>query len=333
MLRRTALRPLSIATALAACTAVIAGCGSSAQEAATASGGATPEVTNSSEGGYSGEAMVKTGISYASTSPSQTLDLYLPEGDGEPLPVVLLIHGGAFKMGSSQMERANAEALVAAGFAAVAVNYRLSGEALFPAGAQDVKAAVRWVRANAATYGLDADAIGAWGESAGGWMANMLGVTGDQETVFDDDSLGNAGQSDAVQAVVSWFGPTNFATMDEQAAEVAACGGSAEVHSVAGSPESTWLGGALAAKPAETGQANLGAYAATAGTLPAFYFAHGDADCNVPLGQSEELMAAVQSAGGSASLSVLSGARHADPAFQSTQTEPTIAFLTATLAG
>ena len=192
---------------------------------------------------------------------------------------------------------------------------------------------MRWVRANAATYGFDTDAIGAWGESAGGWMANMLGVTGDQATVFDDDSLGNADQSDAVQAVVSWFGPTNFATMDEQAAQVTACGGSAEVHNVAGSPESTWLGGALATKPQETAQADLGAYTATAAALPAFYFAHGDADCNVPLGQSEELKAAVTSAGGSATLTVLPGARHADPAFQSTQTEPTIAFLAATLAG
>ena len=134
MLLRPSLRPLSVAASLAACSALIAGCASSAQEAAPATSGATPGAAASSEGGYSGEETVKTGIAYATTSPSQTLDLYLPQGDGEPLPVVLLIHGGAFKMGSSQMEQANAEALVAAGFAAVAVNYRLSGEALFPGG-------------------------------------------------------------------------------------------------------------------------------------------------------------------------------------------------------
>ena len=188
----------------------------------------------------------QTGVAYASTSPSQTLDLYLPASDGSTAaPVVVLIHGGAFAMGDSGMEAGLAQTLVQQGFAVAAVNYRLSGEALYPAGAQDVKAAVRWLRANAAQYGLDPDKFAAWGQSAGGWMATMLGVTGDQATIFDDDSLGNPDQSDAVQAVVSWYGPVDFATMDEQAADVTACAGQSQVHGTADSPESQWLGEAV----------------------------------------------------------------------------------------
>ena len=109
--------------------------------------------------------------------------------------MVLLIHGGAFAGGDASMEAGYAQTLASQGIAAASVNYRLSGEAPYPAGAQDVKAAVRWLRANAAQYGLDPNNIGAWGQSAGGWMANMLGATGDQQTIFDDPALGNADQS------------------------------------------------------------------------------------------------------------------------------------------
>ncbi len=199
--------------------------------ASSTAGTDAPTTEPGSSAGVVREAVdTQTGVAYASTSPSQTLDLYLPASDGSTAaPVVVLIHGGAFAMGDSGMEAGLAQTLVQQGFAVAAVNYRLSGEALYPAGAQDVKAAVRWLRANATEYGLDPDKFAAWGQSAGGWMATMLGVTGDQATIFDDDSLGNPDQSDAVQAVVSWYGPVDFATMDEQAADVTACAGQSQV--------------------------------------------------------------------------------------------------------
>jgi len=268
-----------------------------------------------------------TGVAYGTASASQTLDLYLPKSDGsKPVPVVVLIHGGAFKMGDSSMEASHAQALLDKGIAAASVNYRLSGEAPFPAGAQDVKASVRWLRANAAKYGIDPDRIGAWGESAGGWMANMLGATGDQATVFDDPSA-NPDQSSAVRAVVSWFGPTDFTTMDTQANQTKCA--SPDVHSTAGSPESAWLGEPVSTS-SKAQQTNLTAYVATATTLPAWFLAHGDSDCQVSPGQSAELKTALEQKGVTPTYNILAGARHADPAFDQTQLTPSVTFLVAT---
>ena len=161
----------------------------------------------------------------------------------------------------------------------------------------------------------------------------MLGVTGDQETVFDDPELGNPDVSSAVQAVVSWFGPTDFATMDEQAAEVTACGGQSQVHGAADSPESRWLGGALADVPEITAQTDLGAYVTPDAVVPAFYFAHGDSDCNVPDGQSRQLAEVLDGAGAAQTVAIVEGAGHADPAIDEQQTAPSIAFLRDALGG
>lgn len=330
-------------TALVLCgiTALgLSACGSTAGDAAaTASASATssassPTVAAGSAATGVARAEVETqqGVAYAVSSPTQTLDLYLPAADGSTtVPVVVLVHGGAFAMGNSGMETQYAQQLAAAGFAVASVNYRLSGEAPYPAGAQDVKAAVRWLRAHAADYGFDVNRFGAWGQSAGGWMVNMLGATGDQATIFDDASLGNAEQSSAVQAVVSWFGPTNFATMDAQATEVTACGSRSQVHGTADSPESRWLGGAVDTS-AQTASTNISSYLPGATTLPAWYLAHSDSDCNVPDGQSAELNAALTTAGASPTYVVLKGAGHADPTFDQTQLQPTIDFLTQALA-
>lgn len=307
---------------------------STTSSASSASTGASPTVAAGTTGKGVARVAVETqqGVAYAASSATQTLDLYLPATDGSTtVPVVVLIHGGAFAMGDSGMETQYAQQLVAQGFAVASVNYRLSGEAPYPAGAQDVKAAVRWLRAHAAEYGFDTAKFGAWGQSAGGWMANMLGATGDQKTIFDDASLGNADQSSAVQAVVSWFGPTNFGTMDAQAKEVTACGSRSQVHGSADSPESRWLGGAVDTSP-QTASTNISSYLAGAKALPAWYLAHGDSDCNVPDGQSAELDAALKKAGATQTYVLLEGAGHADGAFDQTQLQPTIAFLTQTLA-
>ena len=116
-------------------------------------------------------------IAYAPVSGAQKLDLHLPAQAGDRLPLVVVIHGGAFLMGDKTMDAEEIAALVDAGFAAAALNYRLSGEARFPAAVEDVKAAVRFLRANAAEYGLDPDRFGAFDASAGGHLACMLGVT------------------------------------------------------------------------------------------------------------------------------------------------------------
>jgi acetyl esterase/lipase len=155
-------------------------------------------------------------VRYASLSPAQKLDIYLPEEAQVPFPVILSIHGGAF-MGCDKSDAQVIPMLegLNRGYAVVAVNYRLSWEALFPALVHDVKAAVRWVRGNARWYYLDPGRIASWGGSAGGYLSTMLGVSAGI-SVLEDLSLGNPDQPCNVQAVVDWFGPTNFLKMDEQ---------------------------------------------------------------------------------------------------------------------
>lgn len=331
--------PIALMTGLVVSSLTLAACGGTspaAQAPSPASASASPGAAAPSSIAPTDESAsavavegptVLTGVPYAEASPTQTLDLYLPASTGTPVPLVILIHGGAFAMGDSSMEAQKAQALVDAGFAVASINYRLSGEALFPAGAQDAKAAVRYLRANAQEYGIDPDRFGAWGSSAGGWLASMLGVTGDQETVFDDPALGNPDVSSAVQAVVSWFGPTDFATMDEQAAQVTACAGQAQVHGAADSPESRWLGGALADVPDVTAQTDLGSYVTADSGTPAFYFVHGDSDCNVPDGQSRELAEVLDGAGVPQTVVIVEGAGHADRLIDEQQTDASIAFL------
>lgn len=162
---------------------------------------------------------------------AQTLDLYLPTGSsGAALaPLVIWIHGGGFRLGDKrsmrrrsvgppprptgpdgpyQIQVPDVAALTAKGYAVASINYRLGAsmaEAAVPA-IHDGKAAVRFLRANAGAYHLDPDRFAVWGNSAGGYMAAMLGVTGDQPTVFDAPKSGYADASGAVQAAVVWFG-------------------------------------------------------------------------------------------------------------------------------
>jgi acetyl esterase/lipase len=282
-------------------------------------------------GGTAAAAGTHANLAYAATSAAQTLDLWLPEDVATPVPLVVYVHGGAFMAGDQSMVGGKVQPLLDAGFAVASVNYRLSGEALFPAGPQDVKAAVRWLRANAATYGLDPDAFAAWGESAGGNLVALLGTTGDQPTVLDDPAIGNADVSSAVQAVVDWFWPTDFLQMDAHAATESCT--SPQVHDAASSPESAYVGGALQTEQAQVAAANPITYVASAGVLPAFSIAHGDAGCNVPWHQSQVLADALDDAGGTVDYTVLPGAGHADAQFDATRLAPTITWLQAVFGG
>lgn len=270
-------------------------------------------------------------VAYAQVSPRQTLDLHLPATDGAfPVPLVVLLHPGGFQFGTSRMERPIAQALVAQGFAAASVNYRLSAEARYPAGARDVKAAVRWLRAHSDEYGWDEEAIAAWGRSAGGWMALMLGVTGDQDTRYDDPSLGHADRSARVQAVVAWYPLTDFGALDEHAAALPPGLPVPMVHGEADSFVSLWLGEAVHDSPL-TPSTNLASYLPGATDLPAFHLVHGEVDTIVAPGQSRAFADAVEAVGGSVSLTIFPGAEHADPRLDRAQRRPSIDFLRRTL--
>lgn len=129
-------------------------------------------------------------------------------------PCIVVIHGGAWRQGNKSNHRNEIQALAREGYVAVSVGYRLVPSHRFPSQVHDVKQAVRFLRENAATYGIDPDRIGAMGFSAGGHLALMLGTTGgakDDGVVEKRDQWSDPiDQSSKVQAVVSYFGPTDF---------------------------------------------------------------------------------------------------------------------------
>ena len=250
-------------------------------------------------------------VAYADKSSAQKMDIYLPEGTG-PFPVVVLIHGGAFKMGDKGMEASNAAALVAKGIAAASINYRLSGEAKFPAQIEDCKAAVRFLRANAAKYNLNPDKIGSWGASAGGNLSSLLGTTSGI-TELEGASLGNAGFSSKVIASVDWFGPINFLTMD---AEASALGFSINTNS-ASSPESQLIGAAIQTVPEKVAKANPTTYVSADDA--AFFIQVGSMDRNIPYTQSLNFYNALKPVKGAENVTyeLLEGAGHGGSQFSS----------------
>ena len=271
-------------------------------------------------------------IAYADRSPAQRLDIYWPaDGDG-PFPVIVAIHGGAF-MGGDKRD-AQLEPMLAGlarGYAVVSINYRMSGEALFPALVHDVKAAIRWVRANAAQFLFDPARIAVWGGSAGGYLSLMAGVAANVPAL-DDPSLGNSDQPCHVQAVVDWFGPTDFLKMDAQLAESGMAPPPEFAHSGANSPESLLLGRQITEIPGLVRAANPETYLHVG--APPFFIQHGDRDDTVPHQQSARFAACAHLLLGKEKvrLELLPGARHADPAFATPQNiQKVLAFLDQTL--
>jgi acetyl esterase/lipase len=273
-------------------------------------------------------------VAYASVSDAQVLDLFIPEGEG-PFPLIIRIHGGAFKVGDKAMDEADAQTLLDAGFALASLNYRLSCEALFPAAAQDVLAATRFLRANAATYDLDPERFASWGESAGANLAAMIGVAGGRGSFLDDPALGNAEVSSAVQAVVGWYGPYDFLSMDSQFAErtPAECS-TVDQHDPATSPESLYVGAPIQEVPDLANAASPGSswpYVVPGVSLPPFLLAHGTADCLIPSQQSEAFDDLLTSVGATSSVTLLEGASHGDARFNEELTGPALEFLSEAL--
>jgi acetyl esterase/lipase len=250
-------------------------------------------------------------LPYADKSPFEKLDLYLPAQKGTPSPLVIWIHGGGMTVGDKrsmprrdfgpapkptgrngpyQIQVPDVEALTAKGYAVVSLNYRLGISFLTDASAAvgDGKAAVRFLRANAEKFNLDPRRFAVWGDSAGGYIAAMLGVTGDQATGFDEPALGNAGVSSAVQAVVVWYG--------------------AEDRLVAS-------------------RLLIAHYLPTAKVKPPFMIGNGDADPIISPERAQRLQTALTDSGAISTLTILKGAGHEDPAFMATQMLPTFAFL------
>jgi acetyl esterase/lipase len=227
------------------------------------------------------------------------LDLFLPTAGTRPYPVVVWIHGGGWQSG--RKDQCPARYLGPKGYAVASISYRLSQQARFPAQIEDCKAAVRWIRANAAFYGLDADRIGAWGSSAGGHLAALLGTTGDVAAL--EGTGGSPGVSSRVQAVCDWFGPTDFLQMDAHAPA-----DSRIQHDSPASPESKLVGGPIQENKEACAKASPLTYISR--DDPPFLIMHGDKDNLVPIHQSEILHAALRRVGLESTFLPVEGAGH-----------------------
>jgi acetyl esterase/lipase len=212
---------------------------------------------------------VVSNIVYSQTPQGDLLlDLYLPAAESiEPLPVVLFFFGGAFEMGNkSQLELYDIHTLPLDGFAVVSIDYRLSDQAVFPAQLDDAQNALRWIHAHAEQYNLDANNIGVWGMSAGGMLAALVG------TQLVDQAI-------RVQAVVDYYGPTDFLQGDEYALE-----GAGSNWAAANSWPSRYLGSAIGEVPDLVAATNPITYVSA--DDPPFLIVHGDQDQIVPPHQS-----------------------------------------------
>jgi len=254
-------------------------------------------------------------VPYAALSNAQKLDIYLPDDAAgkASYPVIVSIHGGAFMFG----DKADGQLTpmlegLKHGYAVVSINYRMSGEALFPKNINDVKAAIRWIKANASQYKLDANKIALWGGSAGGNLSSLAGTSGDVKEL-EDMSLGNSSQSSRVQAVVDWFGPTDFLAMDDQLRET---GNGTPDHSAANSPESKVLGQKITAIPDRVREANPETYITP--DDPPFFIEHGTKDNLVPTQQSINFAKKLGAVLGKekVTLRLLEGSKHGGPAFE-----------------
>jgi acetyl esterase/lipase len=160
-------------------------------------------------GAVPADVIFETAIEY--TNPDNQhlqLDLARPKSGAGPFPAVICIHGGGFRAGKREGYDGLCIRLAQRGYVAMTVSYCLAPKFPFPAAIHDVKAAVRWARANAAKYHIDPDRIGVTGGSAGGHLAQFLGVTGDVQEF--EGTGGNAERPSKVACVVNVYGPSDF---------------------------------------------------------------------------------------------------------------------------
>ncbi|MFD6953374.1 hypothetical protein A6A08_25925 [Nocardiopsis sp. TSRI0078] len=226
------------------------------------------------------------------------LDLHRPSSDDRPVPVVLWLHGGGWFTGDRTLAPDLPRRVRATGCAIASIEYRLSGQALFPAQLHDVRAAVRFLRTRAEEYGLDPRAVGAWGASAGGHLAALAGLTGHLNALpGEEDTEGDP----SVQAVAESYGPVDLAALVAEAESASPGGGGA-------SPEARLLGGPPSQRPEAARYASPLNW--VSGAAPAFQISHGTGDLLVPHRQSELLHEALAAAGVSSELYLVEGYGH-----------------------
>ena len=248
-------------------------------------GGGEPEKTyNMSVKGYS----IVRDIEFGRVEDTPLLlDMYVPDEPVKiPTPVVVWIHGGGWVGGDKYPSQVSL--LAERGFLCVSINYRLSGEAKFPASIEDCKCAIRWLRAHADEYYIDPQAIGVWGSSAGGHLAMLAGCASEEDGLEGDG--GWEGYSSRVQAVCSFFGPADLTSLfiPQDCCEL--------------------IGESLEER-ADLYTAASPINYVSAGDPP-LLMVHGSADYIVPIGQSEMMLESYEDAGLDVKLVRVTGAGH-----------------------
>ncbi len=257
-------------------------------------------------------------VPYAGTdNPAQMLDVYLPaEGDG-PFPTLIQFHGGAF-LGGDKRDGQCVYLMkgIFRGYAVVNVNYRLTGEAVFPQPVYDVKAAVRFLRANAERYRLDPARFAACGDSAGAYFAALLGTSAGVGAL-EDLSMGCAGTDSSVQAVIGMFGVYDLAMQSQFTEDAPPMPSGVKIANYA----DTFAGAVCRDCPGLAAMASPASYATKA--CPPMLIQGGTADEIVPYQASVDLVERVNTVcgDGRATLESLQGATHGHPDYESDRYE------------
>ncbi len=229
------------------------------------------------------------------------LDLYMPKDAATP-PLLVWVHGGRWQRRSK--EDVYTTALVEDGFAMASIDFRLSEDAPFPAQIHDIKAAIRFLRANAATYGYDATRIGIHGRSSGGHLTALVGVTNRHEEL-EGEVGDHLDQSSDVQVVVSYFGASNLTSILEQSTPYGVSMRAPALQLLLGGPLEEKVELARLASPVSHVDA----------TDPPLLLLHGDQDPQMPISQSHELHSAYKEHSLPVHFEVIHGAEHGGAQF------------------
>lgn len=257
----------------------------------------------SGAGASAAEQMVSREIEFARVAGQPLLfDLYSPANSDDAVPVIVWVHGGAWRSGSRKSPPV--EPLVNHGFAIASVDYRLSPVAKFPAQAHDIKAAIRYLRAHAAELHVDSHRFVIAGSSAGGHLAALVGVSNGQPEL--EGTVGDhRDQSSDVQAVVSFFGASNLETILDQSTPH---GLNVRVPAL-----ELLLGGQPKDRPELARLASPVTHVDA--DDPPLLLIHGDQDPQMPINQSHELQGAYEDAGRPVEFLVVHGGAHGGKGF------------------
>lgn len=256
------------------------------------------------------EIVVKYGQTYTErVSGPLKADVYMPAAEG-PHPAVLVVHGGAWHMGSRAQLTGIAQRLAREGFTAVAISYRFAPQHKFPAQIEDCKAAVQWMREQAATWKIDPARIGGFGYSAGAHLVALLGTTDASDGL--EDPLADGSISTRLQAVAGGGTPSDFRVLPLDNRWL-----------------SFWLGGTRREQPEQYRRASPVVYASE--DDPPMFFFHGAKDRLVPLDSSQHIVNALTEVGVPAELYVAPKCGHNVAVFDRVALDKSVDFLIAQL--